>query len=98
MVPTIAGIRELLIHDISTQLKSVTLVEGYFKEIFYELSHVQKENYTFSVSRSKFIYYKGKYSILIRFADIYAAKFYYFSLLMHKIRHNNLFGESYKAF
>lgn len=73
----------MLVQNFNIRITSTTIIENYFKEVFYEISNIKKEDYKFYISKVQFIYYQGNYSLLIKFCDESALNFFYFSFDQH---------------
>ena len=80
--------RELLLENIDATLSRIcrdeSQLDNYFMKFFYEISNLNNHDYRFYVSRIRFLFYKGKYSVLIKFCDSISTNFLYFSLFHKK--------------
>lgn len=90
------GSRELLFEEIEQSVEDEKTVYDLLKETFMATTNEQTRLH---VSRIKFIFYKGKYSVLVRFGDSDTAAFLYFNFTMsNNFRTRKIFGANFNVY
>lgn len=90
------GSRELLFEEIEPSVEDEKTVYDLLKETFMATTNEQTRLH---VSRIKFIFYKGKYSVLVRFGDCDTAAFLYFNFTMsNNFRTRKIFGANFNVY
>lgn len=77
---------EILVFDISKKIhvkEETRSIDNYFRENIERFSGVR-------IRKIKFIYYKGKPSIILNFSSEYGSSFAYYNLSVEKYRKENL--------